>query len=248
MATRTTTILLLRHPEKDPATGNLKGSGKNTLHDFLTTLWRIGGFDSLKLLVSPLPRGQQSISVLERFTRTIVITCTVSTSPLLQGLADRIDGEAMIAELNQQLGTAVTAVTDGRPKYEPPSADFEKQGNHLLIKEYYDQEFPGCPFTRREHGAQIGEMVRTVAREEPIGEKTLVVAISHSGVVEDWLKTVYLENHPNITDATKVGAKELGGLLGFCEGPMITITYDSDGEASAILDRRHLRGLKVSLD
>ncbi len=245
---RSTTILLLRHPEKDTATGNLTGAGKNSLLRQLQDTWREGEYDSLRLYASPLPRGQQCIPVLERFATSIGLSCAVITEPRLYGLGHLMDGKALKDWLNPILGTTDAMVTDGRPSIEPSSQDFEVRGNTYLIRHYYDKPCPGFPHTRREHGAPIGEMVRDIARLPPTGARTLVVVIGHSGIIEDWLKSVYLDNHPDITDSTTVGVEDLGGLLDFGEGPTITITHDGNGRPTARLNRGPLHNLQVPLD
>lgn len=229
MATISDKVLLLRHPEKDPG-GNVTEVGLQALHDELVEIWNCGDYDSLRLCVSNHKRGQQCGPTLKQFAASVDADYTFETSTLLCGLMNYIDISVMNDHLETQLGREYT----------------EAAATSLLVKEHFDMLLPGALFTGREHANGLRRFLRAIARDRPNTGNRLVVAISHSGVIEYWMKTVFLENNPG-TAPKHVGVEDLGGLLDFCEGPTITITHGENGHVEATLSRRQLKNLPVEL-
>lgn len=207
------TVLLWRHPEKGPD-GNVTAAGLEALHDKLGNEWRGGGFNSLRLFVSDHKRGVQCIPTLQKFAEAIGVASPVTTSPLLLGLANQIDTAALDTFLTGALGEGYT----------------EAAATSLLLTEYFDRPLPGATFTGREHATTIHEFMKGIARSKSPTNRRLTVAISHSGVIEYWLKRVYLENRSFVNDSRTVTVENTGGLVDFLQGPRVEIERDQTGD------------------
>ncbi len=224
-------VLLRRHPPKD-RDGDVTEEGLQALHDQLVKEWRSGEFTSLRLFVSGHKRGEQCIPALQRFAQTIGVDCEVKTNPHLVGLMNHIDGDVMGDFLRERLGSGYT----------------EAAATSLLVEEHFEQLLPGALFTGRDHALEVNKFIRAIAANRPADERPLVVAISHSGVIEYLLKLYYLACRTWIPDQTKVGVEEIGGLVDFCGGPTIMINYLDAGIIASIPSGNHLWWSHIKLD
>jgi hypothetical protein len=68
-----------------------------------------------------------------------------------------------------------------------------------------------------------------MAKRLKSNSKVKLVLVGHSGVIEHFLKFVYLQNHPEIKPED-VDVEKIGGLLEFGEGPEITIRSNENSE------------------
>lgn len=235
-------IDLIRHPEKDPKTGKLTEKGKEKFFEELKN-YVMGGneYDTVKFYVSPLSRGQESKEPISRFLEVSGIDTKIRNKKELAGRATEIGPDfkkEMTAVLEK--GELLTAqqIEEARqkdaeiPAYEPSGKDFETKTNEILIRDYFDKNFPGSSFTGKEMGEPIKDLVdhfSELATRLKSGSKVKLVSVGHSGVIEHFTKYVYLQNHPELKpNDVDVGA--VGGIIDFGQGPEITIVTDDKGE------------------
>jgi hypothetical protein len=235
-------IDLIRHPEKDPATGKLTKEGKERFLEQLNEDFKgTEDYDTIKFYVSPLPRGQEAKESITPFLDAENLQTTIRNKKELVGRFMEV-GPTFKAEMTAILEQAdsMTAAEIEKMRerdksiaaYEPASKDFETKSNEILIREFFDKNLPGAGFTGREHAEVVGNLVdhfADMATHFKSGSRVKLVLVGHSGVIEYLTKKVYLDNHPEVKPGD-VGVNTLGGLVDFSHGPEITIQSDSSGE------------------
>jgi hypothetical protein len=125
---------------------------------------------------------------------------------------------------------------------EPASKDFETQTNELLIRDYFNKPFPASSFTGKDMGESVKSLVDHFSRMTKhllSNSKVKLVLVGHSGIVEHFIKYVYLQNHPEVKPED-VDVETIGGLVGFGEGPEITIRSDETGKQAIDLKFKNL--------
>lgn len=248
----TLVIDLLRHPEKDYTTGNLTEEGKQA---FVTKLQEEyedpdNSFDTVKAYVSPLKRGQQSMEPIGQFLEENGITSKIRTrQELLAGMeaygteTDR----AVDAIVQERHGYAATSKTGDA--FEPVSKDEEVLKNEILIREFFDKNFPAMESKGEDFGNNLDQFIQHLAQMAErfySGSRVKIINISHSGIIEYLTKLIYLKNHPE-KKADEVDVEEIGGLLDYMSGPRITISSDAKGKQKARFEYRDLI-LEYALD
>jgi len=239
----TVSIDLIRHPEKDPKTGKLTEAGKEAFFAQLQKLWDENSdqYDTIKFYVSPLPRGQEAKEPIATFLEINAVPTTIRNKQELAGKALEI-GPSFKAEMAKILERE-DALTQAQieemrlrdtsvPLYEPTSKDAETKTNEILIRDFFDKEFPASTFTGREMGESIGDVVEhfsKMASRLKSNSKVKLILVGHSGVIEHFTKQVYLQNNPDIKPEA-VDVQKIGGLLEFGEGPEISIHSNGGGE------------------
>ncbi len=232
-------IDLLRHPEKDYATGKLTEAGKEALLEKLNDEYTEGEFDTVKCYVSPLSRGQESMEPIGQFLNENGISTVTRTRDQLSGRATEIGKglKSAMTELIQQEDATLEIPREDptRPAYEPSSKDFETASNHILIRDFFDQKFPDSSISGQDMGQEIDTLIKHLAKlasKMRAESKVKFVLISHSGVVEHFIKLAYLKSHPELKP-NEVGVGDVGGLLSYMDGPQISITSDKSGKQAA---------------
>lgn len=235
-------IDLLRHPEKEYATGKLTEAGKAELTKKLNEEFTEGDFDTVKCYVSPLNRGQESMEPIGDFLRENGIETVTRTKNELAGRATEIGAgvKPALTELIKQENASFIETADDnpdRPSHEPHSKDFETAANEILIRDFFDQKFPDSSIGGKEIGGEIDNLIKhlaELAQKMNSGSKVKFVLISHSGVIEHFIKLVYLKNHPEL-EPKDVKVSDIGGLMDYMNGPQISINSDESGELKATI-------------
>ncbi len=233
-------IDLLRHPEKEYATGKLTEAGKADLAEKLNREYSEGDFDTVKCYVSPLSRGQESVEPIGEFLRENGIHTVTRTKDQLSGRATEVGPgfKPAVTELIKQQNDLLVETADedsDRAAHEPHSKDFETAANEILIRDFFDQKFPDSPIGGREIGGEVDGLVRhlaELAERMKSGSRVKFVLISHSGVIEQFIKLVYLKNHPEL-EPKEVKVSDMGGLMDYMSGPQIFIDSDESGRQKA---------------
>lgn len=237
----TLVIDLIRHPEKDYATGNLTEKGKE---DFVAKLNEEyndpkNKFDTIKAYVSPLKRGQQAMEPISQFLVENEIDTKIRTKKALASRNDDYTMEtdqAMDRIIRERQLTEEEAV-EKDDAFEPVSKSEEVLKNEILINEFFDKEFPGSSLRGDDFAHDMDNIIQhfaKMARRFLSGSKVKLVLIGHSGIIEYLTKLVYLQNHPEL-EADDVTIEQIGGLLDYMSGPRITITSDEEGKQTARL-------------
>ena len=235
-------IDLIRHPEKNPETGKLTEKGKKEFFDNLMKDFQEGDeYDTIKFYVSPLPRGQEARGPASSFLEAVDIPTTIRDKKELAALVQKIE-PALIAEITKILeergelsAKELEEMKKGSkalPYYEPPTKSFETKANELTIHEFFDKKFPGGSFTGEDIAEEIKRLVdhfSKLASRLNADSRVRLVLVGHSGIIEHFTKYVYLQNHPELKPKD-VDAEMIGGLVGFGEGPEITIQSDENGK------------------
>ena len=245
-------IDLIRHPEKNPATGKLTEKGKEIFLKNLTKDFAEGEkYDTVKFYVSPLPRGQEAKEPIMSFLKTSNISTTIRDKEDLVGRAKEIGQsfkEEMTTILEQNANFTKQQVKKRRHKYkkissyEPANENFEIKANKILIKDYFDKEFPASLFTGKDMGKNIKDLIdhfSEMASKLKSDSNVKLVLVGHSGVIEHFTKYIYLQNHPEI-QPENVDVETIGGLVNFGEGPRITIQSDETGNQTIGLEFKNL--------
>jgi hypothetical protein len=242
----TLVIDLIRHPEKDYETGNLKEEGKKAFLDKLNAEYDDPEqqFDTIKCYVSSLKRGQQAKQPLAKFLQENGINTKIRTRKELVGKMDQYSDEtdkAMDRILEER-----DLLEDGKIQkedaFEPISKDEESLKNEILIQEYFDRGFPESTLTGEEIGEELDSLIQHFAGMAQMftsDSKVKIVSVGHGGVIEYLTKLVYLHNHPELR-SEDVSVEEIGGLLDYMSGPRITITSDENGVQKAVLEFKDL--------
>lgn len=236
----TVVIDLLRHPEKEYATGKLTEAGKAELRERLNREYTEGDFDTVKCYVSPLNRGQESMEPIGDFLKENGIETVTRSKKELAGRASEVGLglKPAITELIKKENEYFVETTDedlDRPSYEPHSKDFETSANEILIRDFFDQKFPDSSIGGKEVGEEIDSLIKhlaELAQKMNSGSKVKFVLISHSGVIEHFIKLVYLKNHPEV-EPKDVKVADIGGLMDYMSGPQISINSDESGKQKA---------------
>jgi len=249
-------IDLMRHPEKEYATGKLSSRGKQDLITKLNDEYSDTEFDTIKAYVSPHTRGQEAIEPIEQFLRKNGINTNIGTKNALGGSMEKVGSglkDALIKIFSdkktltkQQISKALVANTSAS---EPPSKVFETAANEIIIKEFFERNFPDSPMSGRDIALGLHDLMKhfaRMARRFYSDSRVKFILISHSGVIEHLVKLMYLKNHPELK-AEDVSAEDIGGLLQYMSGPRITIISDNTGKQSANLHFQELN-LNYSLD
>jgi len=241
----TLVIDLVRHPEKDYATGNLTEEGKKAFVQKLNEEYTDSGFDTVKCYVSPLKRGQQTMEPLSQFLKENKIDTTIRTK---QGLLAKVNqystdsDKAMDAILKERTNRDVSYANGKSDALEPVSKDEETLKIEILIREFFDREFPETTLTGEDVGKELDEVVQhlaLMARRFSSDSKVKVIAVGHSGIIEFLTKLIYLKNRPDVAP-TNVGVEDIGGILDYMSGPKITITSDENGKQKAVFQFKDL--------
>lgn len=245
-------IDLIRHPEKDPDTGKLTENGKEEFFNNLTKEFQEGEkYDTVKFYVNPLPRGQESKEPISSFLEANNIPTTIRNKEELVGKAREVGASfktEMTKILEQEELLTQQQIEEARqrdaviPIYEPASKDLETKTNEVLIRDYFNKEFPGSTFTGKEMGEGVKNLIdhfSEMASRLKSNSKVRLVLVGHSGVIEHFTKYVYLKNHPEIKPED-VDAETIGGLINFGEGPEITIQSNETGEQTIGLKFKNL--------
>jgi hypothetical protein len=235
-------IDLIRHPEKDPATGKLTQNGKDAFFAQLNSDLGDGKeYDIVKFYVSPLSRGQEAKESINRFMEVSGVNTSIRDGKELVGKFQDVGSEfkEAITSILEQKGQLTKEQVDAIrerdtiiPAHEPASKDFETKTNELLLSEFFDTIIPGTSFTGKEHAEVLKGLIdhfSELTSRLKSGSKVKLVLVSHSGVIEYLTKYVYLQNHPELK-AGDVGVDDIGGLVDFSQGPEINISSDDKGE------------------
>jgi len=245
-------IDLIRHPEKDPTTGQLTEQGKEEFFENLTKDFQGGeDYDTVKFYVSPLSRGQEAKEPIASFLEASNIPTTIRNKEELVGKAREIGPSfktEMTKILEQEELLTKKQIDEARqrdlsiPAHEPASKDFETKTNEILIRDYFDKEFPGASFTGKEMGESIKSLIdhfSDMASRLKANSKVKLILVGHSGVIEHFTKYVYLQNHPEVKPED-VDTETIGGLVHFGEGPELTIQSDDAGKQEIELKFKNL--------
>lgn len=246
-------IDLIRHPEKDPTTGKLTEKGKKEFFKNLMEKFQEGEeYDIIKFYVSPLPRGQESKEPIASFLKASDISTAIRNKQELIGRINEVGPsfkEEMTRILEQEGLLTQQQIKEIKEKdetiapYEPASENFETKSNEILIKDYFDKKFPGSPFTGRDMGKRIKNLIdhfSEMASRLKSNSRVKLVLVGHSGIIEHFIKYVYLQNHPEIKPED-VDVSTIGGLVKFGEGPEITIQTDRNGKPEIKLQFKNLK-------
>jgi len=245
-------IDLIRHPEKDHDTGKLTEKGKEEFFETLKKDFDDGEkYDTTKFYVSPLSRGQEAKEPIASFLEASNIPTTIRNKEELVGKAREINPSfkaEMTNILEQEELLSQQQIEEARqrdlliPAHEPASKDFETKTNEILIRDYFDKEFPGQSFTGKDMGESIKNLVdhfSEMATRLKSNSRVKLVLVGHSGVIEHFTKYVYLQNHPELK-SEDVDAETIGGLVNFGEGPEITIRSNEAGKQEIGLKFKNL--------
>lgn len=236
----TLVIDLIRHPEKDYSTGNLTETGKRAFLEKLREEYSNPNntFDTIKGYVSPLKRGQQAMEPLAQFIKENNIASNIGTKQQLLAHMDQYSNEtdqALTALIKERTARDVSTEKPKEDVLEPASRDEETLKNELLIREFYDKEFPKITLKGEDVGKELDALIQYFARMAQrfySGSKVKIIAVGHSGIIEYLTKFIYLKNHPEISPS-EVGVEDIGGLLDYMSGPQILITSDEFGNQVA---------------
>lgn len=246
-------IHLIRHPEKDPLTGKLTEKGKKIFLDNLIKEFRTGyKFDTIKFYVSPLPRGQESKEPILKFLEITKIPTKIRTKKELAGRALETNA-SFKKEMNKILERLFSPekIEEAKkrdefiPNYEPANQDIEIITNEIIIRDYYNKPLPGQSFTGRQMGEPIKNLIEhfsEMAKRLRSNSKVKLVLVSHSGIIEHFVKFVYLQNHPELKPED-VDVQKIGGIVNFGEGPLININLDEKGRQ---IIKMKFKNLKLS--
>lgn len=249
----TISIDLIRHPEKDPATGKLTEAGKDAFFVQLQKLWEENSeqYDTIKFYVSPLSRGQEAKEPIGKFLEVNAIPTTVRNKEELVGRMKEIGPDfkvemTKILEQQELLSADQLAEVKQRDSvisaHEPATKDFETQTNELLIRDYFDKQLPASAISGKELGEPIGDLMHHFSRlasRLKSNSRVKLVLVGHSGITEHFIKQVYLQNNPDVKPED-VDVQKIGGLLEFGEGPEILIHSDDAGEKAVNLKFKDL--------
>lgn len=247
-------IDLLRHPAKDPQTGDLTEQGKRDFLDKLNTEYD-PSFTIYKFYLSPHKRPQQLKETLQSFLEKKGISTTIRNKDKLLSYMQGLTLQTQAAILGELVARGVLSEEDSQyireknkdiPAYEPATRAFEEAGNRMLIEEFFEQNFPNSEFSGRDIGQDIARLVqhfRVLTSRLHSGSKVKIILIGHSGVIEHFLKLMYIQRHPEVLSKT-VDVARMGGLLEPMEGPNIIITSNSSGKQTAQLK---FRGQEIDL-
>lgn len=244
----TLVIDLLRHPEKDYATGNLKEEGKQAFVDKLKEEYAdpTQQFDTIKAYVSPAKRGQQAMEPLSTFLKEAGIETTIRTKKELWGNMDGYTDETdaamdKILEERNLLDTPEGGYQK-EDAMEPSSKDEEAIKNEILIQEFFDKDFPEGEMKGEDVAHELDSLIQhfaQMAQRFESDSKVKLVVVGHSGINEYLTKLVYLQNHPELKPE-EVSVEDVGGLLDYMSGPTITITSDESGAQKGTLQFKDL--------
>jgi len=135
-----------------------------------------------------------------------------------------IDPDVLIKAI---LGEHASVRTDPNSGlFEPNSPEEESFITNTMVQYYWDVPFPGFGEIRGEDiGVEIQSFVDSIIsnmHKFPLEYKVIIIAISHSGILEHFIKLVYLQNKPR-AKPQNVNAQTIGGLVNFLDGPRILI-------------------------
>lgn len=160
-------IELIRHPEKNPETGDITEKGKE---EFLNKLE--GNYDSeyevYKFYLSPHKRPQQTRETIQKFLDEKNIKTKIrDKKELLGGFSEK----------------------EGETSYEPKSEEDEKMGNKLMIEKFFDEYVPETDIKGENIGLEIKELVdhfRKLASRLRSNSKVKIILVGHSGIIEHY--------------------------------------------------------------
>lgn len=240
----TLAVDLIRHPEKDYATGNLKEEGKEAFIQKLKEEYADEQFDTIKGYVSPLKRGQQAIEPLSKFLEENSISTTIRTKDELVGKMNQYSSETdvIMDEILRERNLLDIGNSQKDDALEPVSKDEEALKNKILIKEFFDKEFPGISLKGEDVAQELDGLIQHFSKMSKrflSDSKVKIIAIGHSGIIEYLTKLIYLQNHPEIAPKD-VGVEQIEGLLDYMSGPRITISSDENGKQTATFEYKNL--------
>jgi broad specificity phosphatase PhoE len=244
----TLVIDLLRHPEKDYATGNLKEEGKQAFVDKLKEEYAdpTKQFDTIKAYVSPMKRGQQAMEPLSAFLKDAGIQTTIRTKNELEGKMSMYTDETDAAMDKILEERNLLETPDGgyqkENAVEPVSKDEETIKNEILIQEFFDKDFPEGELKGEDVAHELDSLIQHFAQMAQRFEsesKVKLVVVGHSGINEYLTKLIYLQNHPELKPE-EVSVEQIGGLLDYMSGPKITIISDENGKQTAKFEYKDL--------
>lgn len=241
----TMVVDLMRHPEKDYATGNLTEAGKAALVKKLDEEYSDQDFDTVKGYVSPHKRAQQAMEPLSQFLEENDIDTSTRTKKVLFGSLGAkytTKTDKALDKILEERGQVSETGVEKKDAVEPVSKDSEKAKNELLIQEFFDKEFPMTDLKGEDVGKELDELMQhfaQMAKRFYSESKVKIIAISHGGIIEYLTKLIYLKNHPEVK-SSDVSAEQIGGLLTYMEGPRITIKSDESGKQTGTLEFKEL--------
>lgn len=240
----TLVVDLIRHPEKDYATGNLKDTGKEAFVQKLRGEYADEQFDTIKGYVSSLKRGQQTIEPLSEFLEENGIDTTIRTKNELVGRMDQYSSKTDVAldEILRERNLLDIGKQQKDDALEPVSKDEETLKNEILIQEFFDKEFPESSLKGEDVAQELDSLIQHFSKMSKrflSDSKVKIIAVGHSGIIEYLTKLIYLQNHPEITPED-VSVEKIGGLLDYMSGPRITISSDESGKQTAKFEYKDL--------
>jgi len=243
----TLVIDLIRHPEKDYSTGNLTEAGKQAFLDKLRAEYSDpkNTFDTVKCYVSPLKRGQQAMEPLAQFIKENNIASNIGTKRQLLARMDEYSGEtdqALDVLIKERTAKDLSTAQPKEDAFEPTSKDDETLKNEMLIREFFDKEFPKIGLKGEGVGKELDALIQhfaLMAQRFYSGSKVKMIVVGHSGIIEYLTKLIYLKNNPEINPAD-VGVEDIGGLLDYMSGPQIRISSDESGNQVAQFNFKEL--------
>lgn len=226
-------IYLRRHPEKVAGTGELTVSG---LQEFFTYLMKKAAEDADQILVYLTPHEKRGKPLARIVEAVRLLYPRVHRPRLCRELFGRFseftqaDRDALDKAILKH--KKKKPLVKGADLYEPRSSEEERIMVSAVIQRYWDRPMAGpTGLTGREIGAEIQKFVDGVialSGNFASNSTTSVIAISHSGIIEHFTKLVYLANNPHL-DPQQVSADDLGGLVPFLDGPILSVTEEEDG-------------------
>jgi broad specificity phosphatase PhoE len=244
----TLVIDLLRHSEKDYATGNLKEEGKAALINKLKEEYAYPEqkFDTIKCYVSPLKRGQQAMEPLGKFLQEIGIATTIRTKKELEGKMDKIgysnETDKAMDKILRERNLLDVGELQKEDAMEPVSKDEESIKNEILIQEFFNKKFPEGELKGEDVAHELDSLIQhfaQMAQRFRSDSKIKLVVIGHSGITEYLTKLIFLKNHPEMK-SEDVGVEQIGGLINYMEGPKITIASNVNGKQKANFEFKDL--------
>lgn len=226
--TRRVDFRLLRHPQKVFGTGELTQAGHDT---FKTLLLRVAreDYDLVYVYLTPHPkRGRPLLPI----ATTIAGTSRKFVKPRicaeLYGRFNEFSPADSTATWQAILQREIAPAKRDEPGlYEPWSEEEEALITSTLVHKHWDVPLPGpIGLSGRDIGREIQAVVDYVVtnmRDWPPDCKILLLAISHSGIIEQFIKLVYLANKQE-KNAQEVTVDDIGGLVDFLEGPTLRIS------------------------
>ncbi len=231
-------IRLIRHPEKDPETGDITDQGKADFLDFLEkSIDVVEEGAHQKIYLSPHKRPQQLVETAEAFLHAKGMKSAVRTRKELLPLVENLTPESMEQLRQKAIDEGLLSpidpilVSQSDDARSDPSEKFERVINSLALEEYYNANFPGTGFSGEDIGGSIDGFIRhlsLMSRRLRSGTRLQTALVSHSGIIEFFIKRAYLSAHPGESPES-VTTEKIGGLLGFLEGACITIRTDGVG-------------------